>query len=139
MAAHSLASERASFKYPVKRAVLSPFVVPYKSNKANIASICKGVMPRRVICGFLETSAFDGAIKENPLEFKHCNVKSLKLNVNSKSLPNSTGLKLDYINDNYLDGYRSLTRISKDLDISYLDYKGSYALYAFDLTPDISS
>jgi hypothetical protein len=139
MAAHALAAEQTNFKYPMKRVVIKPFVIPHLSTSCIITAICKGIMPRRVICGFLETSAYDGAIKENPYEFKNFGLTSLQLKVNSKSLPVSNGLKFDFENDKYLDGYRSLAKIVKDLDITYEEYKNGYTLFAFDLNPDISS
>ena len=51
----------------------------------------------------------------------------------------TNGFKLDFENDLYLDGYKSLCNISKDLDISYEEYKDGYTLFCFDLNPDISS
>ena len=139
MAAHALTAEHATYKYPVKRVVLKPFVIPHASTKCVVSAICIGVMPRRVICGFLETKAYDGDIKKNPYEFKNFELESLILKVNSKSLPISNGLKFDFAHDRYLDGYRSLTKIIKDLDITYEEYKNGYTLFAFDLNPDISS
>lgn len=99
MAAHALAAEQTTFKYPMKRVVIKPFVIPHLSTSYNVTGICKGIMPRRVICGFLNTSAFDGAIKENPYEFKNFGLTSLQLKVNSKSLPVSNGLKFDFAKD----------------------------------------
>ena len=61
------------------------------------------------------------------------------LKVNSKSLPITDGLTLDYANNNYLDGYRSLSKLNKDLDLTLEEYKSMYCFYAFDLNPDSGS
>ena len=139
MAAHALASEQASFKYPIKRVVVKNLVIPHTATKYTQAAIFRGIMPRRVICAFAETSALEGSFTENPYEFKNFGIKSIVLKVNSKSLPNTSGMTFDFANNLYLDGYRSLAKINKDLDISYDEYKNGYTFFAFDLNPDIST
>lgn len=139
MAAQALTNEMHTFKYPIKRVVLKSFVIPHKSTRFTMTNICQGVMPRRVLCAFVKTTAMDGALNENPFEFLAFNVNHLALKINSKSLPFSAGLDLDYDNNKYLDGYRSLLKISRELDITYEEFKSGYAIYAFDLNPDICS
>ena len=115
------------------------FVIPESSVMVTIPKICDGILPRKILCGFLKTTAFDGRIVENPFYFENLNITSMSLKVNSKSLPVTNGLKLDFDEDLYLDGYKSLCNISKDLDISFEEYKNGYTLFCFDLNPDISS
>ena len=88
---------------------------------------------------FIETTAFDGAIGENPFNFKNFGVSTLNLKINSKSLPNTNGINMNYPKNNYLEGFKSLVKLIPDLDISYEEFKNGYAIYAFDLNPDISS
>jgi hypothetical protein len=139
MAAHTLANEQHTFKYPLKRVVLKNMVIPHKSNKFTMTNVCQGVMPRRVLCALVKTSAFDGSLKENPFEFLPYDVTYMALKINSKSLPYSAGLDFDYDNNKYVDGYRSLLKICRELDITYEEFKAGYAIYAFDLNPDICS
>ena len=138
MAAHATISEEATFKYPLKRVIIKPFVIPSSSTKFNISPICKGIMPRRVICCFLETTAYDGDASHNPFYFENFGLTSIILKLNSQAVPH-TGLKMNFSQDRYLDGYRSVSKICRDLDITYEEYKGGYAFYCFDLNPDISS
>ena len=138
MAALTKVSEQTPFKYPLKRTVLKPFVIPHASNKFTLP-ICKGIMPRRALFFFIETTAFDGAIGENPFNFKNFGVSTLNLKINSKSLPNTNGINMNYPKNNYLEGFKSLVKLIPDLDISYEEFKNGYAIYAFDLNPDISS
>jgi hypothetical protein len=138
MAAHAEISEHSTFKYPLKRVTIRPFVIPSTSVKFLISPIITGIMPRRVICGFLKTTAFDGDALENPFNFENFGITSLILKLNSQSVPHN-GLILDFSNSRYLDGYRSLAKICKELDITYDEYKNGYALFCFDLNPDISS
>jgi hypothetical protein len=135
----SLTSEISPFKYPLSRVVLKPFVISYASTKFTIRNLCDGILPKRIILGFLQTSAFDGAYAEDPYDFKNIGLLSLLLKVNSKSLPVTEGLKLDYDKNTFLDGYRSISKLNKDLDLSLEEYKSNFCFYAFDLNPDSGS
>ena len=78
MEAHLLTSQMTSFKYPLRRVCVKYSVIPHASTKFVLTEVCKGIMPRRVIVGFVKTTAFDGALKENPYEFKNIGDKKLK-------------------------------------------------------------
>jgi hypothetical protein len=91
--------------------------------------ITHGILPKRIILGFLQTSAFDGAYAEDPYEFKNIGLLSLLLKVNSKSLPVTEGLKLDYDKNTFLDGYQSISKLNKDLDLSLEEYKSNFCFY----------
>ena len=56
-------------------------------------------------------------------------------------MPYSSGLKFDYDQNLYLEGYSSLYQNIREAGnlISYDDYPNGNALYAFDLTPDLCS
>lgn len=141
MYAHTLALEKTTAKYPIKRVVLKSTTLPYNSNKFSIAGIHTGVMPTRVVFGFLDTAAQDGDFKKNPFEFKHFGIKEFKLKAASKSVPYSTPLTFDFDNDDYMNGYYGLFKNIREApnDISYKEYKNGNTLFAFDLTPDLCS
>ena len=139
MYAHTLALEKTTAKYPIKRVVLKTLTIPYNSSKFSIVGIHSGVMPTRVVFGFLDTAANDGSYKTNPFEFKNFNIKELNLKVASKSVPYSTPLTFDFENDDYINGYIGLFKNIREApnDITYKDYKNGNTLFAFDLTPDL--
>ena len=139
MVAISKINEEFTYKYPIKRVVIKSFVIPESSVKITIPKICEGILPRRILVGFLRTDAYDGAYDHNPYYFENLGKTALSLKVNSKSLPITNGLKFDFAKNLYLDGYKSLVKITQDLDITYEEYKSGYTLFAFDLNPDISS
>ena len=101
--------------------------------------MCDGILPKRIIIGFIKTSAFDGAFGEDPYEFKNMGLINILLKVNSKSLPITEGLKLDFTKNTFLDGYRSIAKLNRDLDLTLDEYKSNYCFYAFDLNPDTGS
>jgi hypothetical protein len=139
MEAHLLTSQITPFKYPLRRVSVKYSVIPHASTKFVLTEVCKGIMPRRVIVGFVKTTAFDGSLKENPYEFKNIGIRNLKLKINSKSLPVTSGLNLDFAKGLILDGYKSLSKLSDELDITPQEYKNGYTLFSFDLNPDIGS
>ena len=141
MYAHTLALEKTTAKYPLKRVVLKALTVPYNSTKFSLVGIHSGVMPTRAVFGFLDTSANDGAYTSNPFEFKHFNIKEINLKIASKSVPYSTPLTFDFVNDDYMNGYTGMFKNIREApnDISYEDYKNGNTLFAFDLSPDLCS
>jgi len=138
---HASALEKTTAKYPIKRVIVKQFTLPYASSKATINGIHTGIMPSRVVLGFLDNTDFDGSLKSNPFNFRHFNITHLTLKISSRALPYSSGIELDYDNDCYLQGYSSLFQNIKenDNDITYEEYKKGNTLYAFDLSPDLCS
>ena len=139
LAALSKVNEEFTYKYPIKRVVVKSFVIPESSVLVTIPKICEGILPRRVLCCFLKTTAYEGRLKENPFYFENLEITTMSLKVNSKSLPVTNGLRMDFEKNLYLDGYKSICQISKDLEITFEEYKNGYTIFAFDLNPDISS
>ena len=141
MLTHAMALERTTAKYPIKRVLVKPFVIPSLSNIFTISGIHFGIMPTRVVLGFVKTSAFSGAIKEDPFYFSHNNIENLTLKVASRLLPYASGLQLDFLNNNYTQGYMTLHKNIREASngISYKGYKEGFTLFAFDLTPDLCS
>ena len=139
MSALSRLNEEFTYKYPIKRVVIKSYVIPETSVKVTLPKICDGILPRRIVIGFLKTEAYDGSYAYNPYNFENLGITTMYLKVNSKSLPNSNGLKFDFDKNLYLDGYKSIAKLTKDLDITIDEYKSGYTLFSFDLNPDISS
>ena len=141
MLAHAMALEKATAKYPIKRVLVKPFVIPYSSSAFTLSGIHFGVMPTRVVFGIVDTDCFNGTYTTNPFNFKNCNIEQLCLKISSKALPYSSPLKMNFKKNDYLEGYMSLFKNIREAgnDISYDEYKNGYTLFAFDLTPDLCS
>ena len=142
MYAHAAALEKTPAKYPIKRVIVRNFVIPYQSTRFTMVGLHQGIMPTRVVMGFLKTKDMEGNFKDSyPFYFRNLKLSELNLKIASKSLPYSTSLKFDFHKDNYLEGYNTLFKNIREApnDISYEDYKNGYTLFAFDLTPDLCS
>ena len=141
MLAHAMALEQTTAKYPIKRVLLKPFVIPNSSDVFTISGIHFGIMPTRVVVGFVKTSAYGGAIEEDPFYFHHIGVTYINLKVASRSIPYAQGIRTSYYKDNYTQGYLTLHKNIREASngITYENYKTGNTLYAFDLTPDLCS
>ena len=141
MLAHAMALEQTTAKYPIKRVLLKPFVIPNSSDVFTISGIHFGIMPTRVVVGFVKTSAYGGTIEEDPFYFHHIGVTYINLKVASRSIPYAQGIRTSYYKDNYTQGYLTLHKNIREASngITYENYKVGNTLYAFDLTPDLCS
>jgi hypothetical protein len=70
--------------------------------------IKKGIMPSRVIVGFISGESRSG--DKNCFNFQHFNITEIALKVSGKYLPYSTPLKIDFENDKYAKAYDSVFR-----------------------------
>ena len=141
MLAHAMALEQTTAKYPIKRVLVKPFVLPPSSHMFTISGIHFGIMPTRVVMGFVKTAGYSGAIDCDPFYFDHIGVTYLNLKVASRSLPYAQGIHTQYYKNNYMQGYLTLHKNIREASngITYDGYKAGHTLYAFDLTPDLCS
>jgi hypothetical protein len=103
-----------------------------------------GVYPKCVVIGFVDHEAFCGKYTLNPYNFQHWNITEIGLTYNGNPIP-STPFKPDFTNKNYAREYYSLFLqlgkqgiFSDDNGIKYEDFSGGCALFAFNLSPDLS-
>lgn len=142
MDSHIISLQSQNALYPIRRVVVKMHLIPNNIESYLIDNVFTGKMPRRVVIGLVEHAAVNGNYKLNPFNFQHFNLASLKLLIAGHALPYRDGIELDYDKDNYIRGYNTLFKgvngstYENGNDISYADYAGGYALYAFNLTPD---
>jgi hypothetical protein len=142
MLAHSMALEKTHAKYPIKRVIVRTLPIPFSSNKFTLQGLHNGIMPTRVVLGFVRSDAARGSIWHNPFYFEHMNISEMRLLVASKSIPYSTSLKFDFRKEHEItEGYNTLFKNIREApnNISLTKYRDGYTLFAFDLTPDLCS
>lgn len=144
--AHSLALEKATAKYPIKRVVVSSYTIPENVQDFTSPILTSSILPTRVICGMVDNRAFNGNYKLNPFNFTHFNLRQIILNLDSNSIPyKGKGYEFDFKNNKYVRGYFSLFEsIDKPVlmngnDIFRSEYPNGYCLFAFDISPDLCS
>ena len=143
--AHSMALEQATAKYPLKRVVVNSYTIAPNVQNFTSPNLSTSVLPTRVIVGLVDSRAFAGDYAFNPFNFEHFNLRQILLTLDSKNVPYYKGIELDYKNNKYIRGYYSLFEGIDNVvfingnSISRDDYPHGYALYAFDISPDLCS
>ena len=143
--------------YPICRVECKILTVPSGLPTTRQDNIFSGIIPKTFVVGFVNVDAANGTYWTNPYNFAHFGVTSLSLTANSEEIPFKQ-LTLAYPKkpngeidpavdkDDQLDfdeAYNTLFSgtgkiySNAGLDIDRDEYPGGFALYAFDLTPDM--
>ena len=95
--------------------------------------------------GCVTNEAFNGRYGKNPFNFQHLSVNYLAVHLDGEQIP-YTPLKPNFntAEGNYIRAYQTIFSGTDKMyqdegnTITREEYKGGYALYAFDLSPDLS-
>ena len=143
--------------YPIRRVECKILTVPPGLPTTRQDNIFSGIIPKTFVVGFVNVDAANGTYWTNPYNFAHFGVTSLSLTANGEEIPFKQ-LTLAYPKDadgkidpavdkddqlDFDEAYNTLFSgtgkiySNAGLDIDRDEYPGGYALYAFDLTPDM--
>ena len=141
--------------YPIRRVECKILTIPEQLPNIRQDNIFSGIVPKSFVFGLVHVDAYNGTYGKNPYNFAHFGVTNVSLTANGQEIPfkqltlkypkDGTG-KIDPAKDTELDfdeAYNTLFSgtgkiySNASLDITREDYPGGYALYAFDLTPDM--
>ncbi len=89
---HAMQLEQTAAKYPVKRVIMRAQNVPAGVQNFALNSIHRGIMPSRVIVGFVNSKGYAGNWTNNPFKFENMDIRYIKLKVASTPLPYSDGI-----------------------------------------------
>ena len=141
--------------YPIRRVECKILTIPANQPHTRQDNIFSGIIPNSFVVGLVHVDATTGEYDKNPYNFQHFGVTSVSLTANGQEIPfklltlkypKDADGKIDPANDAELDfdeAYNTLFSgtgkiySNAGLDITREDYPGGYALYAFDLTPDM--
>ena len=141
--------------YPIRRVECKILTIPENLPNIRQDNIFSGIIPKSFVFGLVAVDAYNGTYDTNPYNFAHFGVTSVSLTANGQEIPfkqltlkypEDPDGKIDDATDDELDfdeAYNTLFSgtgkiySNAGLDISREDYPGGFALYAFDLTPDM--
>ena len=141
--------------YPIRRVECKILTIPANLPNVRQDNIFSGIIPNSFVVGLVHVDASTGEYGQNPYNFQHFGVTSVSLTANGQEIPfklltlkypKDPDGKIDPAKDTELDfdeAYNTLFSgtgkiySNAGLDITREDYPGGYALYAFDLTPDM--
>jgi hypothetical protein len=141
--AHAKALENGMAKYPVKRVICKTATVSTGTQDYINEKLFTGQLPTRLIIGCVDNRAYNGNYGLNPYNFQHFSLSSLSVFLDGQQ-HGVKQLDLNYANGNYVNAYMNLfsgtgkENQDEGNDISRSEFDKGYALYVYDLTPDMS-
>ena len=138
------ALQRTPALYHINRVECKVLSIPSGQMTFNPDDVFLGQIPKRIVIGLVENTAFNGVFNRNPFNFQHFHATQVGVYVNGESTP-MKALQLNFNQSRYLKGYMSLFLGTgqlfhdKGIQIQREEYPQGYTLYAFDLTPDLST
>jgi len=142
--AHAKALEEGNAKYPIRRVVCKTFTIPTGNLDFTQENVFAGTLPTRLVIGLVDNSAYNGNYELNPFNFRHYDLNQLKVVLDGQQQHYISPLEPNFTAQRYVEAYMSLFtgtgKNTKDegTDITRTDFAAGYAIYAFDLTPDMS-
>ena len=141
--------------YPICRVECKVLTIPGNLPTVRQDNIFSGIIPNSFLFGLVSVDASNGIYDKNPYNFAHFGVTAITLTANGEEIPfkqltlkypkNADG-EIDPATDKEVDFIQAYNTLfsgtgkiyaNTGLDISREEYAGGYALYAFDLTPDM--
>jgi hypothetical protein len=141
--AHAKALEVGPAKYPIRRVEMKVFSIPAGNFTVNQENLFLGQIPQRIIIGCVDNDSLNGTFQKNPYNFKHFSLNYLALHVDGQNEVYRP-LQPNYAAGNYIQSFCNLfSGIGKSykdegVQISRHSYARGYALYAYDLSPDLA-
>ena len=143
--AHAKTLSQGTAKYPITRVEVKALSIHAGIHSETIDNVILGQLPKRIIIGFVDNTAFNGARIKNPFNFKNYKINHFSLYVDGMQIP-SKPLQPDFTKDMlYVEAYHTLFTgtgihfLNEGNNIDRYNYANGYCLFAFDLTPDLSA
>jgi len=139
------ALRKTTAKYPIKRIDFKVFSVPRGALNISQDNLLNGQIPKKIAVAMVDNDAYSGNYKKNPFNFKTNDLSFLGIYVDGEPLHGKPlQPKFDQKSE-FIMAYQSLFSGTGSLfedignDISRDDFAGGYAIFCFDLTPDLSN
>jgi hypothetical protein len=141
--AHAKTLESGMAKYPVRRVICKTFTIPTGYLDVSQEKLFSGQLPTRLVLGCLDNTAFNGSLARNPFNFKHYNLKEISVYLDGQNhgiKPLSSNFESSQYISSFMSLFSGTGKENRDEGngISRSDFANGYALYAFDLTADLS-
>lgn len=135
---HNQQLQKANAIYPIHRVEMKSFSIAIGSVHTIRENLFTGRLPKRIVIGLVESTAYSGQSSKNPYKFDHFNLSYLCAYVDSTRHPNRA-LTPNYTTGDYVEAYQSLfngTGIRNEnqaLSITRDGYGKGYSIYVIHL------
>jgi hypothetical protein len=139
---HMLHKMGEPITYPLTNATV--FTKTYSGYGTEIIeeNLFHGILPDRVIFGFVDNDAYTGTLDKNPYHFKNKGILEVGLKVNGVHFPHQP-ITMNFNTNDYHDAYyqflqslKSITPMGNSVFITPAEYKSGYTLFSFDMSSD---
>ena len=133
----TIESNHQVFRYPLRHVKMKSELLTSGSSNFEFDNQFFGHIPNRLTMCTVENRAMYGVFKENPFHFKHNNLETLTVSVDSDTL---IRLDFDFDNGNYVEAYDTLMRSTgqykggRSMLVDYHDFGNGTMILVFDLT-----
>ena len=140
---HIVGLDQHNAMYPIQRTEMQTFTITTGSQSFNKENIFRGQLPKLLVLGMVENDAFNGNLKKNPFNFQHFDLNFLALYRDGEASPYRP-FQPDFTNNlcmlDYMSLFQSLELWNRDetIPITFEMFKSGYALYTFNLAPDLA-
>ena len=126
--------------YPYKRRNIQTFSLAKGSYQYRNEALFQYDQPKRIVAGFVLSSAYEGAYDKNPFNFQNFDIREIALYLNDVSIP-AQPMKLNFGTFDFLEAYEATQDRSKYIanGIKPYDFNAGYALFCFDITGGIGN
>lgn len=105
---------------------------------ASIENVFAGILPRRIVIGFVDENGFSGNYAYDPYKFENVNINQIMLNVDGSLIP-TVPYQPNFPNGcirEFVDLYRTLGQDEggPQLNLSFDEYKTKTTLFGFDIS-----
>ena len=136
--------EKTPAVYPIAQSKIKTFILNKGSKQERVSNIFRGNLPRSIIVGFVNTSAYNGEISKNPFVFENFKLNYFQGYVSGEPLLTEV-FQPDFSKNNFAREYRWFMDNlgwAHDRDsngITMEEFKTNSFFLPFDLSPDLSN
>ena len=137
LALQTIESNHQVFHYPLQQVKMKCELLTSGSSNFEFDNQLFGHIPNRLTMCTVENHSMYGVFKENPFHFKHNNLESLTVSVDSDTL---IPLDFDFHNGNYVEAYDTLMHSTgqykggRSMLADYHDFRNGTMILVSDLT-----
>ncbi|XP_048251792.1 uncharacterized protein F54H12.2-like [Haliotis rufescens] len=133
-------------KYPLSRVQVTAHDIPTGSRDFHKDQLIGGQLPKHVVLGLVDNSAYVGSKEKNPYNFKHNHVTMIKLKLNGQEV-HGMEMKSDFSNNSanlkqiYMNLFRNTGQLwrPETCEVSVKAFAQGYTLWVVDLKPDLGA
>jgi hypothetical protein len=127
---------------PINKSEMKAFTFTAGLATASIPNLFNGILPKSIIFGMLDNTAYNGVLGKNPYNFKHFDVNYISLRYNGELIPAepyTPNFEKNLYHREYRDFFDNLGIHHDDVGnaVTKKYYKGGMTLFAFDFSPDL--